>query len=379
MLETIARVGYRLVEVTPILDEPLANACPVASATASGHSGKAPWRAWPHWTAVAAAFAIAAVAAIAGFASGFLSRHASIEIARTIFPQSAAIAHVSYNGPPDGTSFRDCSEGCPEMIVIPPGRFLMGAAYGEHGHSGHESPQHVVTIRYHFAVAKYDVTREEYALFASETNRPDGNDHCFTLIRSGRFLETPNASWRDPGFRQTSRDPAVCISWDDAEAYADWLARKTGKPYRLLTEAEWEYAARAGSTSAQPDVPSRLCRAFNGGDADYHARFSGDAAADDECHDGYAQTSPVGRFPPNAFGLFDMLGNAGQWVSDCYNQTYDGAPGDGSAWTDANCGMHVARGGSWTNDSRDIRFALRLGSYAVGRFSTNGLRVARKM
>jgi formylglycine-generating enzyme len=169
----------------------------------------------------------------------------------------------------------------------------------------------------------------------------------------------------------------VCVSWDDANAYANWLAKETGKPYRLLSEAEWEYAAR-GRTSpgAYPrfwfgDNETDLCRYGNGWD---QAAGTGGAP----CNDGYHYTSPAGHYEPNDFGLYDMFGNAWQWTADCYHDSYNGAPADGSAWTIGNCsGGRVVRGGSWDLDPRFLRAAYR------GRFTAednlSGFRLARTL
>jgi formylglycine-generating enzyme required for sulfatase activity len=183
-----------------------------------------------------------------------------------------------------GRSFRDCSNGCPEMVAVPPGRFTMGAPAGEEERAnwpadrrGNSVPQHLVTIRHKFAIGKFDVTRDEYAQFVAETHRPDP-DSCITLAASGTFIPT-NGNWHSPGFPQTGRDPAVCVGWDDAQAYVSWLSAKTGQAYRLPTEAEWEYAARAGTTTARyfSDNPAEFCRHTNVGDLDYFEQHPGDS------------------------------------------------------------------------------------------------------
>src|SRR5438046_10092403 len=168
--------------------------------------------------------------------------------------------------PAPGTSFRDCSNGCPEMVVVPQGRFTMGAPAGEEAREnwpierrGRSVPQHLVTIRHKLAIAKFEVTRDEYAQFVAETNRPDA-DSCDTLDASGDFIAT-NGNWHSPGFPQTGRDHVACVSWDDTQAYVAWLSAKTGYVYRLPTDAEWEYAARAGTTTERyfSDNPAALC------------------------------------------------------------------------------------------------------------------------
>ena len=283
------------------------------------------------------------------------------------------------------TSFRDCSKGCPEMVVVKQGKFTMGAPAGEEARAnlpneirGLSAPQHLVKIQQKFAIGKFDVTRDEYAQFVAETNRPDP-DGCTTLTPAGTFIAT-NGNWHAPGFRQTGRDPVVCVSPDDAQAYAAWLSAKTGHAYRLPTEAEWEYAARAGTTTARygSDSPAEICRYTNINDLDFKEQHPGDTGAL-PCRDGYAFTSPVGSFPPNQFGLYDMLGNVLNWNEDCWNPNYSGAPTDGTAWLTGDCSRRVARGGSWDMDVRAARSAMRRALPTSGRYTTFGFRVARTL
>jgi formylglycine-generating enzyme required for sulfatase activity len=267
-----------------------------------------------------------------------------------------------------GMTFRDCAGVCPEMVAMPPGSFVMGSPATEQGRYDNEGPQHQVAINYSFAIAKYDVTRDEYAAFVSETNRPDSAS-CY-VFDGKTFKDTPGMNWRNPGFTQTGRDPAVCVSWDDTQAYASWLGQKTGKKYRLLSEAEWEYAARAGTTTAYywGDMASHDDANY-GSDTCCSALVSG--------RDQWVNTSPVGSFSANAFGLYDMSGNVFQWTMDCLNETYAGAPSDGSAWQSGTCGRRILRSGSWYDNSRVIRSASR-GRYNSGdRISGIGFRVAR--
>ncbi len=270
------------------------------------------------------------------------------------------------------------------MVVVPQGTFTMGAPAGEeerenlpNDRRGRSVPQHLVTIRHKLAISKFDVTRDEYAQFVAETNRPDP-DRCDTLDPSGNFI-TVNGNWRSPGFPQTGRDPAVCVSWDDAQAYVAWLSAKTGHVYRLPTEAEWEYAARAGTTTARyfGDHPAEICRHTNVGDLDYGELHAGDTGVNRACRDGYAFTSPVGSFPPNQFGLYDMLGDVMNWTEDCSNANYDGAPTDGTAWLTGDCSRRVLRGGSWDMDLSGARSAnRRIRSLTSYRNTTLGFRVA---
>ena len=284
------------------------------------------------------------------------------------------------------TSFRDCSNGCPEMVVVPQGRYTMGAPAGEEEREnwpterrGHSVPQHLVTIRDKFAMAKFDVTRDEYAQFVAETNRPD-SDSCVTVNAPGTDFITIKGNWHSPGFPQTGRDPVVCVSWDDAQAYVAWLSTKTGHAYRLPTEAEWEYAARAGTTTARygSDTPEEFCRYTNVADLDYSEQHPGDSV-NRACRDGYAFTSPVDSFPPNPFGLYDMLGNVMDWTEDCWHDNYNGAPADGTAWRSGNCRGHVVHGGSWDASLSVVRSAARRAIPTSWRITTFGFRVARTL
>lgn len=290
--------------------------------------------------------------------------------------------------PAPGTSFRDCSKGCPEMVVVQQGRFTMGAPAGEEARAdlpselrGRSAPQHSVTIRHKLAIAKFNVTRDEYAQFVAETNRPDP-DSCDTVVATGTvFSIATNGNWHSPGFPQTGSDPVVCVSWDDAQAYVAWLSGKTGHVYRLPTEAEWEYAARAGTTTARygSDNPAEICRYTNVGDLDYSEQHPGDSGVNRACRDGYVFTSPAGSFPPNQFGLSDMLGNVLEWNEDCWNANYSGAPTDGAAWQSGDCGRRVMRGGSWDADLSVVRSASRRGIRTSTRNNSVGFRVARTL
>jgi len=285
-----------------------------------------------------------------------------------------------------GAVFRDCPDACPDMVVIPPGAYAMGSPLTESGRFDSESPQHRVTIGYPLAVGRYDVTRAEYAAFVAATAYKPA-DGCFTLDLSGAAVgENARANWRRPGFHQSARDPVVCVNIGDAGAYVAWLSRKTGHAYRLLSESEYEYAERAGTTTAfwWGDDATAICRFANGADLDAKARFPGSKAmfpgsVVDGCHDGYAFTSPTGRYPPNAFGLYDMAGNVWSWLADCANHSYAGAPADGSASLAGDCSNRALRGGSWQYDARILRSANRDVAPASARLIEVGFRVARAL
>jgi formylglycine-generating enzyme required for sulfatase activity len=295
-------------------------------------------------------------------------------------PPPAATTRASVSAP--GTVFKDCDE-CPEMVMIPGGRFEMGAAPGEEEAEGlpgqfrnRSQPRRMVEVG-PFAAGRFEVTRGQYRAFVQATGREDKG--CWAW--NGKELaQDAGKSWRDPGYAQDDGHPVACVSWDDAKAYTVWLSRRTGKTYRLLTEAEWEYAARAGTVTRRywGDDGNRSCAYAN--TLDRTAKrvvpgFSHFQSA--ECDDGHAYTAPVGRYQANAFGLHDMLGNVWEWVEDCWNETYSGAPVDGRAWSSGNCGRRVLRGGSWGSDPRLVRAADRDGDTTAIRIDIIGFRVAR--
>jgi formylglycine-generating enzyme required for sulfatase activity len=271
--------------------------------------------------------------------------------------------------PGSGQSFRDTLANgqpcpmCPEMVVVPAGSFTMGSPSTEQGRYDVEGPQHSVHISRPFAVGKFHVTVDEFAAFVTETGY-DAGSKCWTFDE-GTWQEREGRSWRSPGFAQSGSHPVVCLNWNDAKAYVEWLSRKTEKPYRLLTEAEFEYAARAGTTTRYffGDDEKDMCRYGNG--ADQTAKSSIPWGENlpfwlfFPCSDGYAYTSPVGSFAPNAFGLYDMHGNAWEWTEDCWHDNYHGAPTDGAAWTAGDCSRRVVRGGSWSNLPGALRAAIR--------------------
>ena len=242
-----------------------------------------------------------------------------------------------------GNSFKECANDCPEMVVVPAGEFIMGSPANEKGRFL-ESPQHTVAIARPFAVSKFEVTFDEW-------------DAC---VAYGDC--EPRVS--DGGWGR-GRRPVINVTWDDAQRYVAWLSRMTGKPYRLLSEAEWEYAARAGS-----DKPYSWGDEIGKGSANCNVCGS-------EWDN--IQTAPVGSFATNQFGLHDMHGNVWEWVEDCFNSSYEGAPNDGSAWTaGSDCPRRTIRGGSWHYDPEGVRSASRRG-VSVSRFDDLGFRVGRTL
>jgi formylglycine-generating enzyme required for sulfatase activity len=253
-------------------------------------------------------------------------------------------------GCPDGakgigktvSEFRDCAVACSLMVVIPAGKFTMGSSENEVGRTAGEGPQHGVTIAEPLAVSKYEVTFDQWDACMEAAGCPSSKDAW------GRGVM-----------------PVINVSWDDAKLYVAWLSRVTGKEYRLLSEAEWEYATRSGSNTRyswgdEPGMGIANCDGCDGAPI--------------------LQTAPVGSFRPNTFGLLDMHGNVWEWVEDIWHDSYDGAPVDGSAWLqggDAN--YRVIRGGSWHNETDLVRAAVRFERERKVRFDTLGFRVARSM
>ena len=271
-----------------------------------------------------------------------------------------------------GDRFRDCPE-CPEMVVVPAGSFLMGSPSHEQGRFDNEGPVHQVTIGLPFAVGVYEVTVAEFGRFVDATGHSTGNAcHVWT----GSNWEMRNGfGWRNPGFGQGGSHPAVCVSWEDAQAYVAWLSRVAGERYRLPSESEWEYAARAGTRTARwwGEDESRQCTHANGADA------SAGLGWGVGCSDGHSRTAPVGSFRTNAWGLHDALGNVWEWTQDCWNSNYQGVPSNGRAWERGNCSNRVLRGGAWDDKPRNLRSALRVRNSTGLRFYLSGFRVARTL
>jgi formylglycine-generating enzyme required for sulfatase activity len=265
--------------------------------------------------------------------------------------------------------FKECDK-CAEMVVVPAGSFTMGSPASEKDRRDTEGPQHVVTIARPFAVGRFQVTVEQFAAFVAETGHDVGS-RCWTF-EDGKPRERQGRSWRNPGFAQAGKHPAVCLSWADATAYVDWMSRKTGKTYRLLSEAEWEYVARAGS-----DTPFWWGSAITPAQANYNGNVAYAGGSKGEFRQKTVAASD--SFKANPWNLFIGLGNSAEWVEDCWNKNYQGAPSDGSAWTKGECGSHLVRGGSWASDPGVLRSAARFAVETSLRSSDVGFRVARPM
>lgn len=238
-----------------------------------------------------------------------------------------------------GTVLHDCATACPSMVVIPAGSFLMGSPSSEEGRHSDEGPQHKVSFAHAFAVGRYEVTFDEY-------------DAC---VADGGCSHKAD----DHGWGRGSR-PVMNVNWSDAQEYVRWLSAKTGQTYNLLSESEWEYMARAGTTT-----PWNTGSAILTDDANILNTFK--------------QPVPVGGFAPNAFGVYDVHGNVAEWVQDCHDVGYFGVPNDGGAASADNCKERVVRGGSFDGEPNLIRSALRQHGGPEIRWTGLGFRVARAL
>ena len=275
-------------------------------------------------------------------------------------------------------TFSDC-ENCPEMVLIPSGKFLLGSDETDPGHQTDETPQIEVSIS-SFAISKHEITLGEFRAFVDATGYED-KSICLSMQKNGYWGHDPEKSWRKPGFEQTDSHPVVCVSWKAAHDYIKWLNDQSGSnEYRLLTESEWEYAARAGSSTVYwwGDNEDEFCNVTNGVDQSAQSRFSGWVRAG-KCNDGYIFTAPVGHYQsPNDFGVEDLVGNVWEWVSDCYAKSYKTKPRNGSAYDSEPCEKRVMRGGAWgDHGSFYLRSAYRGAWNPEQSFTNLGLRVAK--
>jgi formylglycine-generating enzyme len=277
--------------------------------------------------------------------------------------------------PQSRPAFKDCAD-CPEMVALRAGEFMMGPPVLNHGEiSG--LPRRVA-IKKPMAIGKFEVTVDQFSVFVAETRTEAGNK-CRAIVGDNGssaypfVLGPPEASFRSPGFAVTGIHPAVCVNWYDAQAYVAWLKTRTGKPYRLPTEAEWEYVARAGTHTwySFGDDVTALCS--HGRFAELNSPFPWR----DGCSYDTASPIPVGQLTPNPWGIFDMHGNAWEWVEDCWTANASDVPTDGSAFSPPeNCLLRAARGGSWANKAWELGSAVRRSFRAAFRGNQIGFRVA---
>ena len=275
------------------------------------------------------------------------------------------------------------SAGSEDFVAIPGGRFEMGDALGVG--AADERPAHAVTVA-PFELARREVTRADFARFVAATGyrtdaeRDVGEPGCYVLdLTTGGAGYRAGHDWRNPGFAQTDDHPVVCVSWNDAQAYVEWLNRTAKKPLRLPSEAEWEFAVRAGSTARFPwgDDPAEACLYANVADRTAWPAGPGKWKAVVECFDGYFFTAPVGTYRPNAHGLHDLIGNVWEWTFDCWNPDYAGAPSTGDARRDGDCTRRANRGSSWANTPDELHSSNRYSNRAAQRYVRLGFRLAR--
>jgi formylglycine-generating enzyme required for sulfatase activity len=304
-------------------------------------------------------------------------------------PVMAESKHKANEAPvlPEGV-LQDCPD-CPQVNLIPSGRFMMGSQAKDPeivALSGEAQPWWV-SIDHAFAMGRTEVTRAQYAAFVRATQRVSIGD-CRVLGPNGFTRKTEN-NWENPGFHRDNQpdDPVVCVSWDDAHAYTDWLTSVTGHRYRLPSETEWEYAARSGTTgtrfyanddSDEMSLVSNACEYANVYDytADQALHLNVPHA---RCTDSSAELSPVARYKPNGFDLFDMLGNAREWLEDCYTASYVGRPANGMPWVWGGCAQRGVRGGSYATRPSETRSAYRGHEVQAMRQNDLGFRVVREL
>ncbi len=256
-----------------------------------------------------------------------------------------------------------------ELVWIPQGRFVMGDVQG--GGQSDEKPLHQVRIE-GFWMMRTEVTRGMFEQFVARTGYDAGN-RCW--VHEGGWVEKEGLNWRNPGFAQDENHPVTCVNWHDAKAFTAWLNLETGERLRLPSEAEWEYAARAGSdtTYYTGNDPAMLCSHANAADQSALQQYPGFAV--NACNDGYARTAPVAVFAANPWGLHDIYGNVWEWVEDCWNTSYAGAPGDSSAYLGGDCSRRGFRGGGYGDIPRFARSTLRNRDRALHRKDDIGFRL----
>ena len=291
---------------------------------------------------------------------------------------------------PSTASFTDCA-GCPEMATIPAGSATLGSTADERRRAGiiplfgnREGPPFQVTFAKPFAIGRKEITRAQYRVFVEATKRPDPGMCGVHESKTDSWAPRPGFNWRKPGFEQADDHPVVCIAYDDAAAYANWLGARTGKPYRLPSDAEWEYAARGGTGTMWywGDVPEDGCKQANLLSAGTVARlgFPNSLAGRLVCSGQRSFTVPAGSTPPNPFGLFDMAGNAFEWAADCNSPDNRDARHDGTPRAAGDCARHYLKGGAFHTPYWLTRPAVRGAPLASDiRMFAVGFRVARSL
>ena len=263
----------------------------------------------------------------------------------------------------------DTCDWCPETVLLPAGTLLMGSPDSEEGRLAAEGPQHLVIIEKPFAVGKFTVTVDQFAAFIAESGHPIG---ATCQQWNGTDWQEKPGSFGSVGFAQAGNHPAVCVSWQDAQAYVSWLSQKTELRFRLVSEAEWEYAARARTVT-----PFWWGTSITQRQANYNASTT--RGSDGSSGSWRQHTVPVDSFEPNPWGLYQVHGNVWEWTEDCWCPHYAAAPIDGSARQGPTSCKRVLRGGSWLNGPRGLRSARRHAAERGFRRSDVGFRVARTL
>jgi formylglycine-generating enzyme required for sulfatase activity len=284
--------------------------------------------------------------------------------------------------------FLDRHGTAPPLVVVPIGSFVMGSPDTDAEHRPTEQPQREVKIETGFALGRDELTVGEFGAFIDDSSyATDAEKTASSTIydeESGRLIERRGVTWRDDylGNKAAEDLPVIHVSWNDATAYAKWLSARTGKPYRLPSEAEFEYALRAKSTTRYPWGDGNPLKPTENltGDGDRSPRLKRSwAKAFPKYDDGYWGPAPVAKFPPDAFGLRDMDGNVSEWTADCWHDNYTRAPADSRAWVNPGCAAHVIRGGSWGSAPDQARSSYRLAAPSDTRSARVGIRIARDL
>ncbi len=280
--------------------------------------------------------------------------------------------------PEPAETFQDC-DACPQMVVLPAGKAWLGVEPFEANTKRGDVGLREVSIDYQLAVASAEVSRAEYRAFMESSGHQMATAGCNTWGVNRILGYVKNHRWDAPGFPQNESHPVVCVSHVDATAYASWLREKTGKPYRLLSSTEFEYAARAGTRGPWfwGLDSADACEYANV--ADVHFRRNFDYAPVFHCDDGYLHTAPVRSYKPNGWGLYDLLGNAWEWTDDCLHRDPQNIPLDGSAWLAVDggeCDRRTPRGGSWVSGQDWVRAGAQAGDRAPYHSQLLGFRVA---
>lgn len=281
----------------------------------------------------------------------------------------------------------------PAMIRVGPGQFLAGSTASETDavhypaeNAAREQPQRLVTVKQPFAIGRTEVTRGQFAAFVRATGwKADGPCSFLDDGPPNRWLTDTAHDWQRPGYVQTDIHPVVCVNIADASAYAAWLSKVTGRRFRLPSNTEWEFAARAGTTTpvywgnASPQMACTYANVLDASAVRTHLQNTADPSVTFPCDDGYPNTAPVASFRPNAWGLYDMIGNVWELTLDCLNATQIGAPADTTPRTDGDCASHIDRGASWTNTRKYVRAAAQHPDLTGARTSVLGFRLVEDL